>query len=344
MVKMSIYPKSWLGWIRLAFLLTLFLVPLTWAYLRFVYMPGFSYRGALPPLDEEILQLKQRLETHVQYLSKEIGPRNLAHAGSLEKTLSYMSQVFHEVGYATSEQVFDVGQNTAKNLEVEIQGSKQPKEIIVVGAHYDTQTNAPGADDNGSGVAGLLEIARLLRDKTFARTVRYVAFVNEEPPYFHSQTMGSLVYAKRCREREENILGMVALEMIGCYSNQKGSQQYPRPFNLVFPSRGNFIGFIGNASSASFLRQCIGFFRESGSFPSEGAVCPDRIPDAGFSDHWSFWQQGYPAIMVTDTAYYRNTYYHTPEDTADKLDFESMARVVHGLAGMVEGLAGMGGE
>ncbi len=156
--------------------------------------------------------------------------------------------------------------------------------------------------------------------------------------------MGSLVYAKRCREREENIVGMVALEMIGCYSDKPGSQQYPSPFNLVFPSRGNFIGFVGNASSAPFLRQCVGAFRQSASFPSEGAICPDRIPDAGFSDHWSFWQQGYPAIMVTDTAYYRNTYYHTPEDTVDKLDFESMARVVHGLAGMVEGLAGVGGE
>jgi hypothetical protein len=341
---MRVFPKSRLGWLRLAFLLTLFLVPLTWVYCRFVYMPGFSYRGTLPLADEETLRTKQRLETHIRYLSEEIGPRNLSHPGSLEKAFTYLGGVCHEIGYVTAEQVFDVGQNAARNLEVEIQGSKQPDEIIVVGAHYDTQANAPGADDNGSGVAGLLEVARLLRGKTFARTLRYLAFVNEEPPYFHSQTMGSLVYAKRSREREENILGMVALEMIGCYSNQKGSQQYPRPFNLVFPSRGNFIGFIGNASSASFLRQCIGFFRESASFPSEGAVCPDRIPDAGFSDHWSFWQQGYPGIMVTDTAYFRNTYYHTPEDTADKLDFESMARVVHGLAGMVEGLAGAGGE
>ena len=344
MTKMRIFPKSRLGWLRLAILFTLLMAPLSWAYFRFAYMPGFSYRGALPPVDEEILQLKQRLETHVRYLSEGIGPRNLSRPGSLEKTFSYLGDVFYEIGYATAEQVFDVGLTTAKNLVVEFHGSKQPDKIIVIGAHYDTQANAPGADDNGSGVAGLLEVARLLRGKSFVRTIRYVAFVNEEPPYFHSQTMGSLVYAKRCREREENILGMVAFEMIGCYSNQKGSQQYPRPFNLVFPSRGNFIGFISNASSASFLRQCIGLFRKSASFPSEGAVCPDRIPDAGFSDHWSFWQQGYPAIMVTDTAYFRNTYYHTPEDTADKLDFECIARVVQGLAGMVEGLAGAEGE
>jgi Zn-dependent M28 family amino/carboxypeptidase len=307
-------------------------------------MPGFSYRGALPPLDEATRKTQQCLEIHVKTLSEEIGPRNLTHSGSLERTLSYLSAVFSEVGYATLEQVFDVGQNTVKNLEVEVPGGTHKEEILVVGAHYDTQVNSPGADDNASGVAGVLEIARLLKGKTFARTIRYLAFVNEEPPYFHGQAMGSLVYAKRCREREENIIGAVILEMIGCYSDQKGSQQYPRPFNLVFPKVGNFIGFIGNPSSAPFLRECVGHFRKNTRFPSEGAVCPDRIPDAGFSDHWSFWQQGYPGIMVTDTAYYRNTYYHTPEDTADKLDFERTARVVHGLAELVEGLVEVGGE
>ncbi len=344
MAIIRVFPKSRLGWLRLVMLLILFLVPLIWVYCRFVYMPGFSYRGTLPPLDEKTLQTKQRLETHVWFLSAEIGPRNIAHAGTLDRTFNYVAGVSREVGYATTEQVFDVGHNTVKNLEVEVPGNTHKDEIIVVGAHYDTQANAPGADDNASGVAGVLGIARLLSGKVFARTIRFLAFVNEEPPYFQGQGMGSLVYAKRCRERQENITGAVILEMIGYYSDAKGSQQYPRPFNLVFPSRGNFIGFVGNASSASFLRQCVGAFRQCASFPSEGAICPDRLPDAGFSDHWSFWQQSYPGIMVTDTAYYRNTYYHTPEDTADKLDFESMARVVHGLAGMVEELAENVGE
>lgn len=341
---MRVFPHSRLGWLRLTILLTLFLVPLSWVYCRFVYMPGFSYQGVLPPADEEMLQLKQRLETHIRFLSEEIGPRNLAHAGSLEQALSYLGGVFSEIGYVTSEHVFDVGRNMVRNLEVEIPGTTHPDEILVVGAHYDTQANAPGADDNASGVAGVVEIARLLSGKTFARTVRFLAFVNEEPPYFQGMTMGSLVYARRCHERGDHITGAVVLEMIGYYSDEPGSQQYPRPFNLVFPSRGNYIGFVSNSSSAAFLRQCIGAFRQSAQFPSEGAICPDRIPDAGFSDHWSFWQQGYPAIMVTDTAYYRNTYYHTPEDTADKLDFESMARVVHGLAGMVERVAEEKGE
>jgi len=337
---MKILPHSRLGWIRLSLLAAVPVGIFLWFYFRVLYMPGSSFTGPLPPLDEETREVLTRLETHVTKLATEIGPRNLAHPGSLEASLQYMGRVFEEIGYATATQEYDVGNNVVANLDAEKGGGSRKDEIVLVGAHYDTQTNAPGANDNGTGVAGALEIARLLAPRNFERTIRFVAFVNEEPPYFHKPVMGSVVYSHRCRERNENIVAAIVLETIGYYSDERGSQQYPTPYNLLYPSRGNFIGFIGNSTSGPLVRRCIGLFRKNARFPSEGIVAPDNIPDAGWSDHWSFWQEGYPAIMVTDTALYRYTYYHTQEDTPDKVDFEKTARVVVGLAETVAGLAG----
>lgn len=336
---MRFLPRGKLAWIRLTILASVPTILLSWGYARFIHMPGGSHHGPLPPLDETTKEVQVKLELHVRTLADEIGPRNLAHPGSLESSLRYMGQVFREIGYATATQDYEVGKNLVKNLDAEKTGTGEGDEIVLVGAHYDTQTNSPGANDNGTGVAGVLEIARLLYARDLRRTVRFVAFVNEEPPYFHKPIMGSVVYANRCREREENLSAVVVLETIGYYSDEKGSQQYPPPFQWIYPSRGNFIGFVGNTMSGSLVRQCVGFFRGAAAFPSEGAICPDSVPGVGWSDHWSFWQEGYPAIMVTDTALYRYDYYHTPEDTPDKVDFEKTARVVVGLAEVVAGLA-----
>jgi len=241
-------------------------------------------------------------------------------------------------GYAPADQPYEAGASPVKSVEAELRGGTRAAEIVVVGAHYDT-VSTPGADDNASGVAGVLELARLLAGRSLPRTVRFVAFVNEEPPFFWRDTMGSRVYARRCRERGENIVGMLSLEALGCFSDAEGSQKYPPPFSAFYPSRGNFISFVGNLSSRGLVRRCLDSFRRHARFPSEGLAAPGQIQGIGWSDHWSFWQEGWPAVMVTDTATFRNLNYHTDGDTPEKLDYDRMARVVAGLAKVVGELA-----
>ena len=210
-------------------------------------------------------------------------------------------------------------------------GTGRPGEIVVVGAHYDSVYGSPGANDNATGVAALLEMARSSKEWIPARTLRFVAFVNEEPPYFQTDNMGSRVYARRCRERGENITAMYSLETIGCYSDAENSQIYPFPFKLFYPTRGNFLGFVGNTSSRSLVRKSIRIFRENSAFPSEGIAAPGGLTGIGWSDQWSFWEEGYPGVMLTDTAIFRYKHYHKMADTPDKIDYERMARVVDGL-------------
>ena len=185
----------------------------------------------------------------------------------------------------------------------------------------------------------MLELARAFALKKPGRTLRFVEFVNEEPPFFQTPDMGSVVYAKRSRKAGEKIVAMLSLETMGYYSDEPGTQKYPFPLNLVYPSSGNFIGFIGNIESGDLVRDAIASFRRNVQFPSEGAALPAQIPGVGWSDQWSFWQEGYPGIMVTDTAPYRYPYYHTAQDTADKINFDRLARVVAGLEKVISDLA-----
>ena len=210
---------------------------------------------------------------------------------------------------------------------------------MIVGAHYDSVDGAVGADDNATGVAATLELARLLKGTRLRRTVRFVFFVNEEPPYFQTENMGSLVYARQLRRDGVPVSAMISLETIGFYSDAAGSQKYPSLLSIFYPSRGNFIGFVGNSESRDLVRRATRRFRESAQFPSEGIAAPATLPGVGWSDQWSFWQQGYPAIMITDTAIFRYPYYHTPLDTLDKVDFRKMARVVDGVRNVVAFLA-----
>ncbi|MEK6200945.1 MAG: M20/M25/M40 family metallo-hydrolase [Desulfobulbaceae bacterium] len=249
----------------------------------------------------------------------------------MESTVRYLDKVLTDLGHTVQHQEFRTCEITSVNLEVEIRGRLYPEEIIVVGAHYDTALDSPGANDNGSGVAALLELARLLNDSSPQRTVRLVAFANEETPFFFSNTMGSTFYAARCRDRKENIVAMLSLETIGYYSDEAGSQHYPFPFSIFYPDTANFIAFVGNIRSRQLVRQTIKAFRNHSRFPSEGLAAPSFISGVGWSDHHSFWRMGYPAIMVTDTAFYRYASYHTSADTPEKLDYERMARVVTGL-------------
>jgi Zn-dependent M28 family amino/carboxypeptidase len=262
-----------------------------------------------------------------------IGPRNTFAPEHLDAAARYIEDAF--AGYRVERQQYDVEGVSVANLIVEIRGTAKPDEIVIVGAHYDSVDGSPGADDNASGVAGMLALARRFAKGKPARTLRFVAWVNEEPPHFQTRSMGSYVYAKRCRARNERIVAALSLEMLGYYDDAPGSQQYPPPLSALYPDTANFIGVAGNIGSRSLVNQCIKAFRANSAFPAQAAVLPEMIPQTGWSDQWSFWQFGFPALMVTDTALYRNPHYHLFSDTPEKLDYERMAAVVEGLASVV---------
>ena len=184
-------------------------------------------------------------------------------------------------------------------------------------------------------------LAQLTQQQRFARTLRFVAFVNEEPPYFLTRHMGSRVYARESAQRGERIAAMLSLETIGYYSDLEGSQSYPFPFNFFYPSTANFITFVGNLASRDLVQRVVDVFRKHTRFPSEGVAAPGIIPGVNWSDHWSFWKEGYPAVMVTDTAFYRYPKYHTSQDRPEIIDYERMAWVVAGLAYVLGELAGL---
>jgi Zn-dependent M28 family amino/carboxypeptidase len=299
--------------------------------LALLQMPGASFSGALAQLSATEVLCAARLAGHVRILAQEIGTRNIWTADSMAATAHYIRSELAAMGYEVQEQEVASAKGVVFNLEVEIPGKDMAAEIVVVGAHYDTVFNCPGANDNGSGLAVLLELARLLADCRPQRTIRLVAFANEEPPFFLNKSMGSRVYAMRARARMEDVTAMLALETMGFYSDESGSQGYPFPLGYFYPDQANFIAFVGNISSRRLVRQALGAFRRHGHFPSEGLAAPFFVNGVGWSDHWSFWAEGYPAIMITDTAFYRYGAYHTPQDTAEKLDYERMARVVSGL-------------
>ena len=314
---------------------------LAWGFaslLRMTQMPLQSYRGSLPALSREESDFAERLSTDVKYLSISIGERSIPRAGSLNSTTEYLRGSLQQAGYAVAERTYSVAGHAVSNVEVSLVGSDSSSGTVVVGAHYDSVPGTVGANDNGTGVAALLELARLLQGHNLRRTVRFVFFVNEEPPYFQTSDMGSLVYARQLRHDGVPVSAMISLETIGFYSDAPGTQKYPPVLGWFYPSRGDFIGFVGNADSRDLVRRSIRAFRESTSFPSEGLAAPADWPGVGWSDHWSFWQQQYPALMITDTALFRYPYYHTPSDTSDKVDFGRTARVVAGICRVVASL------
>lgn len=307
-----------------------------------VRLAGRSYRGPLPPADDALTELAAELRRHVRQLAEEIGERNVLHRPlELTQAADYIEAEFIGAGYESRRQQYEVSGTLCCNLEVELPGTTLPDEIVVIGAHYDSVPGCPAANDNASGVAAILSLARRFTSVSSDRTLRFVAFVNEEKPFAHTEQMGSWVYARRCRQRGEKVTAMLSLETIGYYTDEPGSQEYPPPIGLLYPSTGNFIAFVGNTRHAALVRQVVAAFRQNEQFPSEGGALPEIIPNIGFSDHWSFWQAGYPALMVTDTANFRYPHYHTPEDTVDKIDFERMARVVRGLGSVLTALAGV---
>lgn len=275
----------------------------------------------------------ERLKAHVRQLSETIGIRNTRTPEAYRQAADYIETYLAEIGYSVDVQEYSVAGQNVRNLEAVMEGTSN-RPGVVVGAHYDS-VDGPAANDNASGVAGLLEIARLLKERGLSpkRTVRFAAFANEEPPYFSSEEMGSLVYARSLKANKIKLMGMLCLETIGYFSDQWGSQMIPELIKPLYPDeRGNFIGFFSNHTSRRFLKHVVGDFRTHAVVPSQGLAAPGIIQGIDLSDHWAFWECGYHAVMITDTAFMRYPHYHLPSDTWDKLTYEPFTRVVVGLA------------
>jgi hypothetical protein len=313
------------------------LVATTWFFL--IRTPGRNISKAVPLSAEEAV-LREELRASVKTLAGEIGERNLVRYQQLDAAADFIETSFRNSGLKPRRDSYELESLPCHNIEGEIAGGSPP-EIIVIGAHYDSVLACPGANDNGSGVAALLALARRFSGQNLEQTLRFVAFVNEEPPFFQTSQMGSFVYASRCKERGDQISAMISLETIGYFSDSPNSQTYPAPgLGLFYPRLANFIGFVSNLQSRGLLRRAISVFRQQKKLPSEGAALPAFIPGVSWSDQWSFWQHGYPAIMVTDTALFRYRHYHEPTDTPDKLDYDRFALVVSGMEKVIADLAG----
>jgi Zn-dependent M28 family amino/carboxypeptidase len=284
--------------------------------------------------------LEQALRRHVRRLAGDIGERHVWRPAALRAAETFIREEFLALGYEVVRQTYRVRGIESSNLEVTVVGQSRAAEIVLVGAHYDTVPGSPGADDNASGVAALIELARAARETRPARTIRLVAFVNEEPPFFYFGDMGSQIYAHAARQRGDDIRFMLSLEMLGCYSDRPGSQGYPPLFRFFYPNRGNFLAFVSNLKSRRALREVVAAFRAHSDFPAERLASPGIVPGVSWSDHLSFWRAGYPGIMVTDTAFYRYPHYHAPDDTPEQLNYPAMARAVSGLQRAIAALAG----
>jgi Zn-dependent M28 family amino/carboxypeptidase len=335
----QLHPEGRPAWLGLVVRWGFILLLLVAVVLFMTNMPRRSYSGRFQSLSSEEAVIRNHLRQHVSKLAGQIGERNLVRYEALKDAARYIKTILAAEGLEVNEQPLIVANRTVENIEVEIGGRVLPEQILIVGAHYDSVVGSPGANDNATGTAALLELVRVLKTRSLKRTIRFVAFVNEEPPYFQTESMGSRVYARRTRERKENVVGMISVETIGHYSEHSGSQRYPLGFSLLYPRTANFIAFVGNVSSRRLVRRSIQSFRRATAFPSEGAAVPGWVTGVGWSDHWSFWQEGYPAIMVTDTALFRYPHYHAPTDTPDRIDYDRTSRVVSGLVEVIADLA-----
>lgn len=279
-------------------------------------------------------------------LADEIGPRYLRKPDTIRRAISHIEDFWLMHGFIVRKQIYLTGIHETHNLIIERPGTQYPDDIIIVGAHYDSISGTPGADDNASAVAMLLEVSRLLKDFEPKRTLRFVAFANEEPPYFYTEHMGSMVYAKDCKQKNERILGMVCLEMVGYFTDKPNSQDYPTALpawlKAILPSRGNFLAMVANTDSLSLMLRTWFSFKLETTLPAWGIALPMTIAsDLRLSDHGPFWDAGFPAIMLTDTSHYRNDHYHMMSDTPETLDYDRMALATHGVAAAVRKLAKM---
>jgi len=318
----------------------------------------FKGKDEKPMPDRELAAMLRKdidqndLIRHVETLS--VGPRNHLHPQMLATAAAYLESTLGRMnmGYAVERQVFEVDEVEYFNLIAELPGTgKKADEIIVVGAHYDSAGDAPGADDNASGVAVLLGVAHAMTGTENSRTIRFVAFANEEPPFFRTDGMGSRVHARSCVKAGDNVVAMISLESLGYYTDEPNSQRYPDGLDAVaagYPTTGNFLAVVGNTTSKKLVDGFVNAYQKHlteakltspSSVPAIGASLPPLMPWVNASDHWSYWQEDIPAIMVTDTAPLRNPHYHKTSDTPDTLDFDRMTSVARGVEAALQQLA-----
>ncbi len=326
-------------WTSLSILVGLVLL----SAIAYLVMIDVKPKMSPPPMGEasraEIRALEQRLMDHVRVFGSAIGERNLFRPHALRAAADYIREAWTAQGFVVAEEAFEVAGQSCMNLVVEQKGSSQPEVIVLVGAHYDSVIGSPGANDNGTGVAVLLEMSRILRAERLARTVRLVAFVNEEPPYFLTEQMGSRTHARLARRRGDDIVAMLSLETLGYYSDVWGTQRYPFPFGTFYPNTGNFLAVVGNLRSRGLVVDFLRHFMTGSDFPAEGVATFEWVPGINWSDHWAFWKEGYPAFMLTDTAPFRYPEYHSSRDLPEEINGPEFARVAHGIIQAVRRLA-----
>ena len=280
-----------------------------------------------------------KIRNWIEYLALEIGPRPYSSPGLLEKLADHLSRTFRDLGYEVNKQPFRYKKHTYYNVCASPGAKERKGPLVVVGAHYDTVLHSPGADDNASGVAGVMELARLISGDP-PPGIRLVVFALEEPPVFRTRHMGSFVYARNLKRSGASVRGMICLDMIGYFSDRPKSQSFPLFFmDRIYPDVGNFIAMVGNIKSTRWTNQVKEAFSQGTDLPVESLNAPWFVIGVDLSDHRSFNHFGYPALLITDTAFYRNPNYHRPSDLPRTLDFHRAAKVIDGLACAVKCLA-----
>ncbi|MGE5750549.1 MAG: M28 family peptidase [Nitrospirota bacterium] len=326
-------------WVKSIFFTVILLT--AFLYLGYWYMIQCEGKWQGEPLEKQkgldLSRIKKEMEADVAYMQG-LGPRNAmseANYKQLQLCEEWVLRKWESQGYTVKRHSFSFDGRDYANLEIELPGKTSPSEIIIVSAQYDTLPDSPGANNNGSGMAVLFQLSGLLKNYAGDRTLRLIAFVNEEDPFFGTEKMGSYQYAMRSYQKREDIKFMISLDSLGIYKDEPGTQRLPFPFSLFYPDRGNFLAFIGNLRSRKYVITATRGFKKGSSFPIRAGVVPEWVKGASWSDHISFWKFGYPGIQVTDTGGFRSASHTTNEDTMDKLNFDAMSRIVMGMDGSI---------
>jgi len=284
---------------------------------------------------------RKDLEHYVRVLAEDIGERHTGKMENLRAAAYFIESSLGEsnMGYRVRRQKYEAGEREVWNLEVTVPGTGKSDEVVVIGAHYDTVPGSPGADDNASGVGALLCLANAFIGSENAVTLKFVAFVNEEKPWAKTDEMGSLVYANALKEKGENVVGMISLDALAYFSDEPDSQRYPEESSKDTPTVGNFLILVGNEMSADLVSSGRAAFQASSQLPIEAVVAAAGDSHAGRSDHWAFWQTGYPGLMLTDTGPFRYSEYHQSGDKVSQIDFDRLETAVKGIQGIIEAWA-----
>jgi Peptidase family M28 len=306
--------------------------------LRPVSYPGQSYQGPLAPLSAAETELKSKLYKHVNAMANKIGERHFLRYKQLNISTTYITALFRHYGYQPTLQGYQFEVQRFNNIIAEVKGTEQADDVVIVGAHYDTVPMSVGADYNATGIAALIELAGYFKQHPQPFTIRFVAFANKEVPFIYGPNMGSVRYVGKLMREHTHVVAMYALEGLGYYKTSRYSQRYPYFLSVFRSDVGDFLAFISNYKNQALLSDSLRAFRTSSPFPSQGFTAPNFISSISSSDHWAFWQKGYPAIMITDTLFYRNKNYLRETDTLNTLDFDRFTRAVIGIQHMLENL------